>query len=101
MKKISSRSRLVPEMIRDCQTFATYGALTADRVSPGSHHHHSSGMLDSAERERFFATRDIDYIVYSYATPIAWHSESKGWHKVAQRFSVTTGKHQGKLYLIG
>lgn len=33
------------------------------------------------------------YVVYSYGTPIAWFG-SEGWYVVAQKFSVTTSKHQ-------
>lgn len=33
------------------------------------------------------------YVVYSYGTPIAWHTLD-GWYIVAQKFSVTTSKHQ-------
>ena len=34
-----------------------------------------------------------DYIVYSYGTPIAWHSD-KGWFIPNIKYSVTTSKHQ-------
>ena len=33
------------------------------------------------------------YVVYSYGTPIAWCTP-EGWYVVAQKFSVTTSKHQ-------
>jgi len=33
------------------------------------------------------------YIVYSYGTPIAWHSNS-GWFMPNCKYSVTTSKHQ-------
>lgn len=36
------------------------------------------------------------YIVYSYGTPIAWHTP-QGWYIVAQKFSVTTSKHQNAV----
>jgi hypothetical protein len=35
----------------------------------------------------------MDYVVYSYHTPIAWHTP-EGWYIVAQKFSQTTSKHQ-------
>ena len=35
----------------------------------------------------------MDYVVYSYQTPIAWH-DSEGWHIPADKFSPTTSKHQ-------
>ena len=38
-------------------------------------------------------TDQPDYIVYSYGTPIAWHS-GKGWFIPNIKYSVTTSKHQ-------
>lgn len=45
-------------------------------------------LLESAMEESRFG-----YIVFSYGTPIAWHT-SEGWYVVEQKFSVTTSKHQ-------
>jgi hypothetical protein len=42
-------------------------------------------LIDSAEIQ--------DYVVFSYDTPIAWHT-SNGWYIVSQKFSVVTSKHQ-------
>ncbi len=53
----------------------------------------SSHRLSQAEANLFINTSEIDYTVYSYNTPIAWHSP-KGWYVVEQKFSVTTSKHQ-------
>ena len=53
------------------------------------------GRLDNEEFARFKAVEiQVDYVVYSYGTPIAWHTEGNGWYVVAQKFSVTTSKHQ-------
>lgn len=45
------------------------------------------------------------FVVYSYATPIAFSYDDVNGKRidyhVKQRFSVTTSKHQGRLYLIG
>jgi hypothetical protein len=44
------------------------------------------------------ATKDrpeLVYVVYSYRTPIAWHTDAEGWYVVSQKFSPTTSKHQG------
>lgn len=92
-QKISSRDRAMPEMIRDRVSFETYGALSAGGRS-------GSGVLNNREADIFHAQKP-SYVVYSYATPIAWWSEEHGWYVVSQKFSVTTSKHQGKLYLIG
>lgn len=52
------------------------------------------GRLDAEEFARFKeAEIRVDYVVYSYGTPIAWHT-SEGWYVVEQKFSVTTSKHQ-------
>jgi len=37
-----------------------------------------------------------DYIVYSYATPIAWHG-THGWNIPAIKYSVSTSKHQNYI----
>lgn len=55
------------------------------------------GMLSGDDRDQFAAdVESIDYLVYSYDTPIAWHTPA-GWHLVSQKFSVTTSCHQGQV----
>jgi hypothetical protein len=61
----------------------------AERYTP------QTGRLNNQEAERLIA--DFNrmtalYVVYSYGTPIAWHS-IEGWYIVSQKFSVTTSKH--------
>jgi hypothetical protein len=53
-----------------------------------------SNRLSEAEANQFIRTEGIGYTVYSYDTPIAWHTEAHGWHLVEQKFSSTTSKHQ-------
>lgn len=59
------------------------------------------GQLNEDEREKFYAAQKegITYVVVSYQTPIAWETAS-GVYKVSQRFSPTTTKHMGLLYLF-
>jgi hypothetical protein len=38
---------------------------------------------------------EIDYVVYSYGTPIAWHIEDGEWIIPDDKYSVTTSNHQG------
>jgi hypothetical protein len=38
--------------------------------------------------------QQIDYIVWSYVTPIAWHHRTEGWTIPSTHYSVTTSKHQ-------
>ena len=52
-----------------------------------------TGRLDNEETTRF--NQDMNratYWVYSYSTPIAWHTP-EGWYVVSQKFSTTTSKH--------
>lgn len=96
---LSSKSPRVPEMIRDRIPFNTYGALCAtkrDVFGGGSRLH--------AEHRRAWERdyRNVTYVVWSYSTPIAWHTEANGWYVPDQVFSATTSaRHQSKLYLIG
>ena len=40
----------------------------------------------------------IDYVIYSYATPIAWrYAETGKWFVPSDRYSVTTSKQQGRV----
>jgi hypothetical protein len=62
------------------------------------------GQLPQSHR----ATLDTDridnggtiYVVYSYSTPIAWYTHAWGWRIPEVRYSVTTSRHQGRLYRI-
>ena len=55
-------------------------------------------LSDETDRKLLSAVFDAGtpvYVVSSYGTPIAWHSERTGWHVVEQKFSVTTSRHTG------
>jgi hypothetical protein len=66
-------------------------ALTGSTYSLGA------GRLNGEEDYRFYSSVNaMDYIVYSYGTPIAWHT-AQGWYIVSQKFSVTTSKHQNAV----
>jgi hypothetical protein len=54
------------------------------------------GRLDAQEFAQIKQDETrINYAVYSYGTPIAWHTDAEGWYVVEQKFSPTTSKHQG------
>jgi hypothetical protein len=62
-------------------------ALSGSRYSLGG------GMLKGQDLEKLHEqVNGADYFVYSYSTPIAWHT-AEGWYVVSQKFSVTTSKH--------
>jgi hypothetical protein len=61
------------------------------------------GWIKRGEDYDAFQTQchDITYVVWSFATPIAWWSPKHGWYVVKQRFSmITSTKHQSRLYMI-
>jgi len=54
------------------------------------------GLLNVEEKAKFLADREtgtLDYAVYSYKTPIAWHTED-GWYLVSQKWGVITSTQQ-------
>jgi len=87
---IRTNQRDAQALIRSRETFRA-SALSGVREAFLS----SAGYLSGAERERFYNDRNgIVYAVLSYRTPIAWLTTSGEWYIVAQRFSVTTSRHQ-------
>ena len=67
-------------------------ALSGSRYSLGG------GQLMGKDLATFEAdVNGADFFVYSYNTPIAWHTLNFGWYVVAQKFSVTTSKHTNQV----
>ena len=59
----------------------------------GSHNYLGAGKLNPQEVSKLAGDiSELNYLVYSYGTPIAWHTAA-GWYVVAQKFSQTTSKH--------
>lgn len=57
----------------------------------------STGRLNAEESAKLINdAQSIEYVVFSYDTPIAWHT-AEGWYIVEQKFSVTTSKHQNYI----
>ncbi|TWE27539.1 hypothetical protein FHX69_0175 [Prauserella muralis] len=78
----------------------TSGTLRGTRRPTGT------GRLPAPWVKRFRHDRDghgvgpgIDYVVYSYATPIAWHIPGQGWTVPTETYSVTTTRHQRAVNL--
>jgi hypothetical protein len=57
---------------------------------------HSGRLRGRSEQAFLTDMHAIDYVVFSYATPIAWHTPG-GWTVPVDRYSVTTSKHQGRV----
>lgn len=103
MIRTTTRSIRTAQAIRDREDFRTSGSLYGEET--GRLSAWSSGLLSGDDLDQFrLDMGHVDYVVWSYSTPIAWHwtaaDGTEGWHVVAQRFSPTTSKHQSNLYLI-
>ncbi len=73
---------------------ATRQEFKASALS-GTNTNEGAGKLDNEETARYneAVSNGADYFVYSYRTPIAWHT-LEGWYVVEQKFSRTTSTHQ-------
>ena len=71
----------------------------AGEMSGRSGNVHKFGSSPVAVREHIRNDQpDIDFVVYSYDTPIAWHT-TDGWTFVDHVFTPTTSKHQQRLLM--
>ena len=77
-------------VLRDLRPFKTGGALHGTAGTGGM------GRLPLEYRREYEAREEaIDYTVYSYATPIAWHyADTDQWFVPEVRYSLTTTSHQ-------
>jgi hypothetical protein len=76
--------------LKNLQDFDTRGSLFGVRVTTGSP---LTGRLSDEYRA---SVVEADYIVYSYGTPIAWHTPG-GWFCPDESYSLTTSAHQHKI----
>jgi len=54
------------------------------------------GYLPDSYRQELGAAMQagtVDYALYSYGTPIAWHTTDAGWIIPPVKYSATTSKH--------
>lgn len=76
------------------EAFTTHGSLAGGPVN-------GYGMIERGQLSLGWWTilmdePELDYIVWSYRTPIAWHSRN-GWTMPHETYSVTTSKQQGRI----
>lgn len=78
--------------IRNREEFETSGALRGTTLTTVH-----CGMLGRKARDAYVdELSTIDYAVFSYRTPIAWHTPD-GWTVVTDKFSPTTISHQSAV----
>lgn len=73
------------------EPFTTSGALRG--VSMPSH-----VSMGSLPRQWHESASKAHYVVYSYSTPIAWYVPRVGWIHPNEKYSVTTSRHQSKVF---
>ena len=87
----------IAHALRNGEDFTTSGALKGEANPQWI----GSGRMTVADANVMDTTRDehgIDYVVYSYGTPIAYRAELSGqWIVPDVKHSVTTSKHQGTI----
>jgi hypothetical protein len=78
------------DALRNGESFRnSTGSLQGFGVAPGPNIH--MGRLHLRD---YPSITSAVYVVYSYATPIAWQCRNGDWVTVDQRFSATTSRHQ-------
>lgn len=86
----------IARAIRQGEDFATSGALKGI-ANPWWV---NSGYMRDSDSAAMYAARDnagIDYVIYSYATPIAYRTADGQWTIPDAKYSVTTSKHQSTI----
>ena len=95
MKRITTHD--ASEYIERLEEFGTHGSLRGAKMDGFVY----SGRMPSEWAARLHDdAHRIDYVVTSYATPIAWHLVTGEWIVPDTKYSVTTSKHQGQLWRI-
>lgn len=90
MKQLNQRDAIHYIMTRqEFKASALTGTFKDYTPSEGRLNREEYALLESAMNESMIA-----FVVFSYGTPIAWHTDARGWYVVEQKFSVTTSKHQ-------
>lgn len=93
MKKLQARGIWTQfvEPLRKLEAFQTTGSLYGE---PGPCIYSSAGQLPQCH---VALVREADYVVYSYATPIAWHHPRHGWMQPDENYSQSTTRQQNKI----
>lgn len=91
-------TRNAADLIAARRPFATSGALRGCAPAGHTMTHYDLGRLPREHGNALmldYLSGRLDFIVYSYGTPIAWHRTDTGWTVPDVRYSVTTSRHQG------
>ena|SRR5882757_6973427 len=92
MIKLTTRDSFAKfaDVLQAREAFKTSGSLNGGPVTVL----YTTGRLSE---DLVQSARSADYVVWSYATPIAWHLAADGWVVPEVSYSVTTSRQQGKI----
>jgi hypothetical protein len=86
---------VIAKHLANREPFKTHGAL---RAMSGKWITAQLGRLPADWRNTVRArSHVIDYVIYSYQTPIGWRDTEAGWVIPAEHYSQTTSVHQGRI----
>ena len=92
--RVKSRNSETLDAIRCRRSFETNGALCA-LAYPHGFRAWADLLPEYYHRLIRYRPEDIDYVVFSYNTPIAWHLRSTdAWLVPTVKYSATTSTHQ-------
>ncbi len=96
MPRFSTRdSDRIGAAINRRSTFTTHGALRGGPTYGVALTGWDLGRLPLEYQDSIKGNPAVDYVVWSYATPIAWHNEVTGeWTIPPVKYSQTTTQHQ-------
>lgn len=84
------------------EPFETHGALSGMSLYVGMHRHGECFCLNrhmgNLPEHYWESFAHASYAVFSYFTPIAWLNEDGVWIMPGIKYSVTTSKHQGRIF---
>ena len=100
IRTTTRNATMIARAIKNGEDFNTSGALKGI-ANPWWI---ESGRMNIAYAKAMYAARDnigIDYVIYSYGTPIAYRANGE-WITPDAKYSTTTSKHQGTIrYALG
>jgi hypothetical protein len=97
MTTTATNIRTAADRIVARQPFSAGGNAYGEPNFRGGPNEGTVGALPRLWRDKFYLdVNAVDYVVYSYHTPIAWHTPD-GWTIPDHKYSVSTSKHQSAV----
>ena len=96
IRTTTRNAAMIARAIKNGEDFTTSGALKGI-ANPWWV---NSGYMRDGDSAAMYSARDnigIDYIIYSYGTPIAYRTNNGEWAIPDAKYSVTTSKHQATI----